>query len=359
MMTMAGGTNEEATACELKGVIHSSNHYIIAVAFNHFRKTKMTSIAVFTCVTWSAQAFIFPVPTLSVSRPDVSDFWNHGGPCVSYISVSKYQKRKMRSGFFRQFAFYDEQSPSDYDTAQVALSSEKRLVVDKREEDALIRDALKRELLLLSSVTNRGEYASGDEQNMLVDLVAQLEALNPTPDPASMNSQGGEWDLCLASTQFFRSSPFFQSLRSAAGESNRSMMQTAFDIHDRATTSGRVGRVRQTITSDKLISSVDLEVGLMPGFPVKVKGTVVTTAALRATGPDNFELQIQKTAVTGSNIPLFNQWLDNVKLEIPMNDIFTSLAGSVPAVINSIFYLDEGMRITRDEDDNFFVYTRS
>jgi hypothetical protein len=59
---------------------------------------------------------------------------------------------------------------------------------------------LKRELLLLASVTNRGEYASADERDIAIDLVAQLEALNPTAEPAAHCE--GEWDLCLSSTQF-------------------------------------------------------------------------------------------------------------------------------------------------------------
>jgi hypothetical protein len=46
-------------------------------------------------------------------------------------------------------------------------------------------------------------------------------------------------------------------------------VESAFDIHDRATKSGRVGRVRQTISADinELISEVDLEVGMISGFP--------------------------------------------------------------------------------------------
>lgn len=278
-------------------------------------------------------------------------------------------------------AYYDEQSPSDYDTTEVL--PEKRVLEvagssnsnnkQRLEEDALIRDALKRELLLLSSVTNRGEYAGTDEQNMLIDLVAQLEALNPTADPAA--NSAGEWDLCLASTQFFRASPFFQSLRAVAtgddssnNNSNnnnsysfitKQMVETAFDIHDRATTSGRVGRVRQTVTADQLISSVDLEVGLFPGLPIRIKGTVVTTAALLVTGPDSFDTQIETTYVTGSNIPLVNQWLDDLDWKLPVSDVYVALAGKVPVCTNKIFYLDDGMRITRDQDDNFFVYTRA
>ena len=254
----------------------------------------------------------------------------------------------------RRWAYYDEQSPSDYDTSEVLET--KGLEVDKNEEDVVLRDALKRELLLLSSVTNRGEYASQDEQNMLIDLVSQLEAMNPTEDPAH-NSQG-EWDLCLSSTQFFRSSPFFQTLRTIAGEDNKQLALNFFDIHDRATTSGRVGRVRQTISSDELISEVDLEVGIMPGFPIRIKGTVVTTASFQPVSSDTFETTIGTTTVTGSNIPIINQFLDNVRLELPVSDAI-GLLGQVPVNVNKIFYLDEGMRITRDQDDNFFVYTRA
>jgi hypothetical protein len=264
-------------------------------------------------------------------------------------------QRSLQEGSCRlQLAYYDEQSPSDYDTTQV-LPTERTLEVDKCEEDALIRDALKRELLLLSSVTNRGEYAGREEQNMLIDLVAQLEALNPTMDPAA--NSVGEWDLCLASTQFFRSSPFFQSLRAAVD--NKPMVETAFDIHDRATTSGRIGRVRQIISDSQLISMIDLEVGLLPGFPIRLKGTIVSTANLSVTDRDSFETQIQTTSVTSSNVPLLNQLLDDFKFELPMADIYGTLAGKVPVCANKVFYLDEGMRITRDQDDNFFVYTRS
>ena len=229
------------------------------------------------------------------------------------------------------FAYYDEQSPSDYSD----VLDDKGLEVDTNEEDALIRDALKHEVLLLSSVTNRDEYASKDEQNMLVDLVAQLEALNPTPNPTENLS--GEWDLCLSSTQFFPSSPFFQSLRTAAGETNRQVVLNLFAIHDRATTSGWIGRVRQKINENQVVSEVDLAVG---GLPVRVKGTVITTASWKAVSNDKFEVQIEHTTVKGSNVPLLNQFLEDLQLEIPMKDIFSTLNGVLPSVPNKIFYLD-------------------
>ena len=250
-------------------------------------------------------------------------------------------------------AFYEGGDPSDYDPTEI--EGEKHATVDENEEDAIIRDALKRELLLLSSITNRGEFASKDEQNIVIDLVSQLEALNPTPNPAE-NSQG-EWDLALSSTQFFRSSPFFQSIRMALNDPK--MAENVFDIHDRATTASRIGRVRQTITNDSLESDVDLEVGVVPGLPFRVKGTVVTTAALKVTSPDMWELQVESTQVKGSNVPILNQFMDDLKLELPVSTAYQTLTGDVPKIPVKTYYIDEGLRISRDVDDNFFVWTRA
>jgi hypothetical protein len=221
-----------------------------------------------------------------------------------------------------------DSGPSDYDSADL-LSEQKEVTVDENEEDSLIRDALKRELLLLASVTNRGEYASRDEKDIVIDLVAQLEALNPTAEPAS--NCGGEWDLCLSSTQFFRSSPFFQAIRVTMDD--QSMADNAFDLHDRATSMSRVGRVRQTVKPRELISEVDLEVGMLPGIPLRIKGTVVTSAKLAVVSDKKWELQVQNTKVKGSNIPIFNQILeDNLQIELPVGEFYSTVQGSVPVV---------------------------
>jgi hypothetical protein len=249
---------------------------------------------------------------------------------------------------------YEPEAPSDFNTEDI--SGEKHVEVDEREEDAIIRDALKRELLLLSSITNRGEYASTDDQNVITDLVAQLEALNPTQDPA--RNCEGEWDLAMSSTPFFQTSPFFQSIRVAMGDDNKAMAENLFDLHDRVTTSSRIGRVRQVITSDEFVSEVDLEVGL-PGLPVRVKGTVCTTASLSVQSSETMMLEIKATRVKGSNVPLLNQFLDDVKIELPVGSFYQQVQGKVPQVPLKTFYLDEAMRITRDVDDNFFVFTRA
>ena len=249
---------------------------------------------------------------------------------------------------------FSEGTPSD--TADYSTSAKQEAVVDANEADSLIRDALKRELLVLASVTDRGEYATKDEQNMVVDLISQLEALNPTADPAS--NCGGEWDLCLSSTQFFRSSPFFQSIRVALGDENKAVANNFFDLHDRATSASRYGRVRQRITSDKLISEVDLLLGV-PGIPVRIQGTVITESALEVVAPGTMQVSVISTQVKGSNIPLVNQLMDSLKLELPVGDFYKTVQGQVPAVSLRTFYVDEAIRITRDIDDNFFVFTRA
>lgn len=252
-----------------------------------------------------------------------------------------------------------DDSPSDYDPGDVMGTDEKVLAVDVDEEDARIRDELKRELLLLSTVTNRGECATPEERDIIVDLVTQLEALNPTVEPTSPACCEGEWDLVLSSTQFFRSSPFFMAVRAALREQPE-IATTGFDLHDRATSAGRIGRVRQVIKGDEIVSEVDLSVGLTPGLPVVVKGTVVTRADLKVVSAETMELRVQSTRVQQSNVPFLNQFLDDMSfLELPMGNIFETLTGSPSVAVLKTYYMDQGIRITRDEDDNFFVYARA
>eukprot|EP00956_Cyclotella_meneghiniana_P012381 scaffold17608_cov75-Cyclotella_meneghiniana.AAC.3 len=253
------------------------------------------------------------------------------------------------------FSMPDDDYPSDYDVDDIQ-STTKTVAVDEDENDATIRDELKRELILLASVTNRGMCSSTEEANLMVDLVTQLEALNPTADPGS-NSQG-DWELCYSSTQSFRSSPFFLAIRAFLGDDNKAMAENAFDIHDKATTASRVGKVRQIIDEKNLISEYELSVGLLPGLPFVVKGTVVTTADLTVIPPETMELRVRGTKVKGSNVPFFDQYLDDNSVELPVGDLYQTLNGDIPVAVLRTYYVDEAMRITRDIDDNFYVFTR-
>jgi hypothetical protein len=277
---------------------------------------------------------------------------------ASAFSLSTLPSKRTNTNVILFSTEENDDAPSDYDASDL-LPTEKQVSIDTDPDDALIRDELKRELLLLASVTNRGEFASREEKDILVDLVTQLEALNPSADPARQCL--GEWDLCLCSTQAFRSSPFFQSIRAIFGnDSNAMIAENAFNLHDQATSVGKVGKVRQSVKGDmELVSEVDLEVGLMGGLPFALKGTVVTTASIDITGPETWETRVKTTQVKGSNLPFLDQFLDDNPVEVPVGDIYEKVRGDIPAAILKTFYIDEGLRITRDVDDNFYVFSRA
>merc|ERR1719420_2532499 len=78
----------------------------------------------------------------------------------------------------RLFSMPDDPYPSDYDADDLE-SAVRQVAVDTVADDASIRDELKRELILLASVTNRGMCASAEEENLVSELVSELEGLNP------------------------------------------------------------------------------------------------------------------------------------------------------------------------------------
>ena len=176
----------------------------------------------------------------------------------------------------------------------------------------------------------------------------------------------GEWDLCLSSTQAFRSSPFFQSIRALFGDGeDKSIAENGFSLHALATSTGKVGRVRQTIQPDttkndslSLTSAVDIEVGIFPSVPAKVKGTVITTATVDVVSSELWEMYVKGTKVIGSNVPLLDQLLDDYPIEVPVGELYQKIRGTVPTANIKTLYVDESMRIARDMDDNFYVFTR-
>lgn len=110
------------------------------------------------CILAAGDVASFSPSTTFTTRPTISTD-------AAYASSKHYNTNL--------FSMPDDPYPSDYDVED--LSTEKKVSVDIDEDDAIIRDELKRELLLLSSVTNRGQCASQEEENLVVDLVTQLE----------------------------------------------------------------------------------------------------------------------------------------------------------------------------------------
>jgi len=145
----------------------------------------------------------------------------------------------------------------------------------------------------------------------------------------------------------WRSSPFFMSIRSWLGD----VALTGFDIHSKATTAGKVEKVRQIIKGDELINEVDIVAGLLPGVPFALQGTVVTSADIEKVSPETWNLKVKTTNVRSNDI--------DIPISMGVGDIYSSIIGSVPISVVKTFYIDDEMRIFRDSDDNFFVFVRA
>eukprot|EP00903_Cladosiphon_okamuranus_P008675 g8314.t1 len=217
-----------------------------------------------------------------------------------------------------------------------------------------LRETMKREILSIAATSNRGQVATQEEKDSAMDLIFQLEALNPTPDATNVNTIGGAWELVYTDTQPFRCSPFFMALGEVFGE-EKGQAETLFSLHRAATSNGEIGRVRQTISEAMLVSEIDLKVGLLPGLPMALKGTVVSKARLNPTSSDSFSVAVESTSVTNNNILSF---LDNA-VEVPVERVYSNIQGSVPESKLSTFYLDDDMRISRMSNDHVFVFVRA
>ena len=96
--------------------------------------------------------------------------------------------------------FPDDDLPSDYETDDLS-SGDRVTTVALMEEDDRIREDLKRELILLSSVTDRGMYASREEADIMVDIITQLEVRGGGRFSFSTGCGGGNHSLFVVRTR--------------------------------------------------------------------------------------------------------------------------------------------------------------
>jgi hypothetical protein len=215
---------------------------------------------------------------------------------------------------------------------------------------------LKSKLFKIGALTNRGEFASERQKEEMIDIINNLEALNPSLSQSDQKfSAEGTWELVYTDSQLFMSSPFFLTILELFG-SNFEKANEIFQLHRLAANTGEIGSVKQLITSDKLVSEVELRVGLIPGPPFSLKGKVITTADILQFDQFTLKLKLQGTRIKDSNT-LLQTFFDN--FELPLDKIYEFLAKDVPTPSLTTYYLDENLRITRSQDDRVFVYSRS
>lgn len=218
---------------------------------------------------------------------------------------------------------------------------------------------LKTDLLRIAAKTNRGDLATDAQIEAALDLVTQLESMNPTSsDEAEERNYSieGTWDLIFTDAQLFQSSPVFLSIRELFGEDADKAKQV-FQLHRAATNTGEIGVVQQIITSSQLTSKVHIRNGLIPGAPFSLRGEIISTANLQLLDRYNMKLMIKETFVKNSNVP-FGIGSMLAVASIPVGQLLKSITGKIPECNLSTFYLDNDLRITRNKDDNVFVYLR-
>jgi hypothetical protein len=249
---------------------------------------------------------------------------------------------------------------------EAAVSADVQPVSEADDSEAE-RARLKVELLRMAAAGSRGERASPADLRAAGAAAESLEALNPIESPTLARECVGTWELVFADTQLFRSSPFFMAGRALCSEGDEATRYDWFcDMHRAALAFTNIGKVRQIISPTSVVSEFEVQVGAAPvalGYPVNIDGAIVSTASIAENRGDGFELMMDSVEIKGSNIPLLRQALDG-GLMLRTKPVGSALESVVrdrdlfPTPLFRTTYLDSDMRISRDQDGKYFVYSR-
>ena len=151
-------------------------------------------------------------------------------------------------------------------------------------------------------------YSSVLFSSFFCSIVASLEILNPTENPAQESE--GSWDLIFTNTNIFRSSPLFMAARAMAKAEQSANFNNFSDLFMSSLRFARIGRVTQTITATTVQSEFETEVPIISGA---ITGTIVSTAEIEESDSTSMTLLTDKVRIKegSSNIPVFSQLMDN------------------------------------------------
>jgi len=228
-------------------------------------------------------------------------------------------------------------------------------------------------LLVKAASSDRGQYATKREKSDIEDIINQIEE-SITEEPVLSSSIQGTWELLYSDTQLFRSSPFFMAGRGVCQTEEEAKQYDWFcDMHRAALAISNIGKVRQVISDSRMVSEFEVKVGSVPflpdltpfaysgGLPVTVDGAIVSSADITPTvDGDSWEIYMDTVEIKGSNIPLLRSVLDN-GLKLQSRELASFLEDNVsgystPRPIFKTTYLDDKLRISRDQDGKVFVY---
>lgn len=234
------------------------------------------------------------------------------------------------------------------------------------------------QLLMVAASTDRGQFATKSQKESMEEIISQLEAKNFSEGfrkPCETTEIEGTWELLYSSTQLFRSSPFFMAGRAVCQTDEEAQNYDWFcDMHRAALAISEIGKVRQIISSDRMVSEFEVNVGSVPflsdftpfkysgGLPLTINGAIVSSADITPTNEGTaWEIFMDKVEIKGSNIPFLRSILDDERVALKSRSLGSlleeNLSGySNPCPIFETTYLDETIRISRDQDGKVFVY---
>lgn len=278
----------------------------------------------------------------------------------------------------------DDNEDGDTTTSNEYLNNLKTSWDDNNNEDddkTKINDDEKtkliQSLLVTAASSDRGQFASNDQKSKMEGIIVQLESFQTNSDvsnPTESSSIQGTWELLYSSTQLFRSSPFFMAGRAVCQTEEEAQRYDWFcDMHRAALAISEIGKVRQIISPTRMVSEFEVSVGSVPflsdftpfaysgGLPFTIEGAIVSSADITPTSSGKaWEIFMDTVEIKGSNIPLLRKALDE-GIKLQSRGLGSFLESNVPSYSNPkpVFettYLDDMLRISRDQDGKIFVY---
>ena len=160
----------------------------------------------------------------------------------------------------------DQELTSDKSQEDLATSEDEETDSLPQETSGTDKSELLKKLLITASASDRGQFASAEQKSSIKSVIDELESSNLSmEEPTLSSSIEGTWELLYSDTQLFRSSPFFMAGRAVCQTEEEAQKYDWFcDMHRAALAISNIGKVRQIITPERLISEFEVKVGSVP-----------------------------------------------------------------------------------------------
>ena len=226
---------------------------------------------------------------------------------------------------------------------------------------------------LFNMISNCDRSKKDEDLFRIKSLVESLEGLQVQPSERDMTLLMGQWDLLWADDDKSRSSPFFWAFTKATRDMKdpigligpEKLSESIFKITDSIPFKS-IGKASQMFNDNVLKSEVEVDVGLpLAGFIAFASSKMTTSSKffIDPNEPDIVEITVEKTQVLHSTIEKlvpFQLPLLGDSSSFPSGAALELLKPGSSTVYMRISYLDEDLRISRNEQDNkVFIFERA